>query len=74
MVSAMGGGVEPLAAAGVTTAGLSAGGSGLLAVLQVVASAGHGGVGPAVHGPGGGTKTVGDIAIGGMEGGAELVF
>ena len=70
----MGGGIEPLAAAGVATTCLSAGGGGLFTVLQGVPTTGYRGLGTAIYDPSGRAEAVRGIATSHLEGGVELVF
>ena len=74
LVPAVGGGSGPGSAQGFGAAGLSLGHPGISGFLQTVAAAGHGGVGPEVHGTSRGAAAFGRVATGGMESGVELVF
>ena len=70
----MGGGSGRGASQGFGAAGVSAGHFAISGLLQAVAAAGDGGVGPDVHGTGRAATRAGGVATGDMEGGVELVL
>jgi len=66
LVSGLGGGAYPCPAQGVGSADVSAGHRRIPELLQAVAAAGHGGLGPEFHGGGGGAAAVEPVATGGL--------
>ena len=74
LVPAMGGGSGQDPSQGVGAAGVSAGHFAISGLLQAVAAAGHGGIGPGIYGAGGRAAAAGGGADGGVESGVELVL